>query len=104
MIGPFDVASGSVIMAMGIFLLGSIHQFTYIEYFFKLLLSIVVMLWIVIIIRFICSLFNEEFLKKLWNQHIQSFGLGTLIAATSVITILVHQQLPKLFGYNFLYI
>ncbi|WP_410798136.1 TDT family transporter [Lysinibacillus telephonicus] len=97
-----DVASGAMIMAMGIFLLGAIHQFSYIEQLFDLLFVIVLITWIIILVRFIRSIFIVDFLKNLWNQSIQSFGLGTWIAATSVMTILIHQHFPNVIGIQYI--
>ena len=96
-----DVASGAIIMAIGIFLLGAIHQFSYIEQLFNLLLVILLIVWIIIMILFIRSIFNVDFLRELWNQPIKSFGLGTWVAATSVMTILTHQHFPNFIGFQF---
>lgn len=99
---PIDVASGSIIMAMGIFLLGAAHQFTYIEEQFDYLFSILIVIWIVMLCKFIYSLFTRDYFKTLWNQPILSFALGTWIAATSAVTILLKQQFPDIIQFKWL--
>lgn len=93
-----EVSSGAIIMAMGIFLLGAIHQFPLIEQTFKLLFGSAFILWIIMLRKFICLLFNVDYFRSIWNQPIQSFGLGTWIAATSVMIIIIHQKFPEIMG------
>lgn len=99
---PIDVASGSIIMAMGIFLLGAVHQFTYIEQQFDYLFSLLIIIWIIMLAKFINSLLTKDYFRNIWNQPILSFALGTWIAATSVMTILLKRQFPEFAGIKWL--
>ncbi|SOC00074.1 voltage-gated anion channel [Ureibacillus xyleni] len=93
-----DVAAGSIIMAMGIFILGALHQFPILEKNFGLIFSVLLILfWFIMLGFFVTSLFNKEYRLNLIHSPISSFGVGTWIAGTSVICILMINQMPELF-------
>lgn len=92
-----DASAGSIIMAFAIFLLGAIYQFPYLNYHFALTLSgLLVLAWLLMFFAFFRSLLKRDFRNNLVNLPIKSFGVGTWIAATSVICDLIIQRAPTL--------
>ncbi|MFC4410061.1 hypothetical protein ACFOZY_06370 [Chungangia koreensis] len=91
-----DPAAGSIIMAIGIFLLGAIHQFPFLDLHVGFTFSaITVLLWVIFFFLFIRSTLTKTYRQSLANSYISSFGLGTWIAATSVIGDLIVQRAPQ---------
>lgn len=92
-----DASAGSIIMAFAIFLLGAIYQFPFLNYYFALTLSgLLVLAWLLMFFAFFRSLLKRDFRNNLVNLPIKSFGVGTWIAATSVIGDLIIQRAPTL--------
>ncbi|CAM5207566.1 hypothetical protein UACE39S_00258 [Ureibacillus acetophenoni] len=84
-------------MAIGIFLLGAIHQFSTIEHKLGDAISLLLFLvWIVMIGCFFTSMFNKKYRHDYLFHSIKYFGAGTWIAGTSVICILVSNRFPIL--------
>ncbi|MFJ7972882.1 hypothetical protein [Psychrobacillus sp. NPDC096389] len=92
-----DASAGSIIMAFAIFLLGAIYQFPFLNYHFALTLSgLLVLAWLFMFFAFFRSLLKRDYRNNLVNLPIKSFGVGTWIAATSVICDLIIQRAPAL--------
>lgn len=90
------VSAGSIVMAIGIFLLGAIYQFPFLETFIGSKLSILlVVLWLLMLVSFFFSLLIRDYRKNLFDFPIQSFGAGTWIASTSVIGDLIMLRAPS---------
>lgn len=93
-----DVAAGSIIMAVGIFLLGALHQFPLIENNVgQYLIIMLVPIWLVLLGQFLKSLLNKEYRSNLVHSPIKSFAAGTWIAGTSVTCILMIKHMPGLY-------
>lgn len=91
-----DVSAGSFIMALGIFLLGAIHQFPILNNYFGQILSVLLVItWLLMLFSFFRSLINRCYRNSLNTFPIKSFGAGTWIAASSVIGDLVVQRAPN---------
>ena len=93
-----NASSGSIIMAVGIFLLGAIHQFSLVEHSLGKYLSLTLLLvWLVMVGLFCFALTNKNYRDEYLNYSIKYFGAGTWIAGTSVICILINFRFPELF-------
>ena len=93
-----DVASGSIIMAIGIFLLGALHQFPFVEkYWGQCLVIMLVLFWIIMLSFFLHALFNRVYRSNLVRSPIRSFGAVKWIAGTSVTCILLIKQMPEFY-------
>ncbi|MBO1513715.1 hypothetical protein [Metabacillus bambusae] len=94
---PFiDVSSGSIIMAIGIFLIGAIQQFSYINlHFGSFLTYLLILTWLIYLFSFIGSLLKPEYRRHIMEQPITFFGVGTWIASTSVIGNLSLTRFPE---------
>ncbi|WP_144510428.1 hypothetical protein [Bacillus sp. FJAT-22090] len=83
-------------MALGIFLLGAIHQFPILNNRFGLPLSgLLGVTWLLMLFSFFRSLINRDYRNNLVTFPIKSFGAGTWIAASSVIGDLIIQRAPN---------
>lgn len=92
-----DASAGSIIMAFGIFLLGAVYQFPFLNIHLGLVLSgFLVIAWLFMFFSFFLSLSKRDYRNSLVNLPIKSFGVGTWIAATSVIGDLIIQRIPSL--------
>lgn len=92
-----DVSAGSIIMAFGIFLLGAVYQFSFLNIHLALTLSgLLVLAWLLMFFTFFRSMLKRDYRNDLVNLPIKSFGVGTWIAATSVIVDLIIQRTPAL--------
>lgn len=92
-----DIAAGSIIMAIGIFLLGAIHQFPLLdEHFGRYFSAILVIVWLLLLFSFCFSLFIREYQNSLVSSPIKSFAAGTWIAGTSVVGIIMIHYFPVL--------
>lgn len=97
-----DVVSGSIIMALGIFTLGALQQIPLIGQYGKTITLFLFLLWFLMLISFVPTLINNNFRKLLISSPIKSFAIGTWIAGTSVICILMvheYQQLQIIIKY-----
>ncbi|MDI2587234.1 hypothetical protein OR571_08990 [Psychrobacillus sp. NEAU-3TGS] len=92
-----DASAGSIIMAFGIFLLGAVYQFPFLNIHLGLVLSgFLVIAWLFMFFSFFLSLSKRDYRNSFVNLPIKSFGVGTWIAATSVIGDLILQRIPSL--------
>ncbi|GGA33533.1 hypothetical protein [Psychrobacillus lasiicapitis] len=92
-----DASAGSIIMAFGIFLLGAVYQFPFLNSHLALALSgLLVLVWLFMLFAFFLSLSKRDYRNSLVNLPIKSFGVGTWIAASSVIDDLIIQRAPAL--------
>lgn len=92
-----DIAAGSIIMAIGIFLLGALHQFPLLDkHFGRYFSAILVIVWLLLLFSFCFSLFIREYQHSLVSSPIKSFAAGTWIAGTSVVGIIMIHNFPVL--------
>ncbi len=81
-----EPASAAIIMALGIFLLGTIEAFPLLDvYLGRFLAAILLILWLVIYSLLTVQFFQKSFLIPFLNHPVQSFAIGTWIAGVSVL-------------------
>ena len=81
-----EPASAAIIMALGIFLIGTIEAFPFLNvHLGKLLAFILLILWIVIYSLLTIQFFQRDFLIPFIKHPIHSFAMGTWIAGVSVL-------------------
>jgi hypothetical protein len=91
-----DISAGAFIMAMGIFLLGAIKQFSFIDDHLGFIFTCMIMfVWLFMLLSFFRSLFISEYIQNLIQFPIKSFGAGTWIAASSVMGTLILDRFPS---------
>lgn len=92
-----EPASGAIIMANGIFLIGALEQFPWLDQkfgiFFALLL---VSAWGYIYTKLTIQFFNRQFLIPFLKNPLQSFTVGTWIAGVSVLCNVLLKYFPKI--------
>ncbi|BDH63078.1 hypothetical protein MTP04_32080 [Lysinibacillus sp. PLM2] len=91
-----DVVSGSVIMALGIFSLGAMQQIPLIGQYSKTITLFLFLLWFLMIISFVTTFINHSYRKLLISIPVKSFAIGTWIAGTSVICVLMVHEYQQL--------
>ncbi|GAB3061351.1 TDT family transporter [Virgibacillus ainsalahensis] len=90
-------ASGSIIMALGIFLYGAIEGFPYLNQVFGELFTIVlVIIGMVIYTVLTRQFFHKHFLVPFLNNPVNSFVMGSWIAGVSVLCNVVTKYFPEI--------
>lgn len=89
-------ASGATVMAIGIFINGAIHHFPVLDQGLgKDLTVFLLLVWILITASFVRSYRQGMFYRRHLEHPIQSFGLGTWIAGTSVLGVALYERMPE---------
>ncbi|MGM7719900.1 hypothetical protein [Metabacillus sp. Hm71] len=90
-----EASSGSIIMAIGIFLVGAIQQFSVLN---KTLGNyctyLIILIWFLLLVTFFRSILKPDYRHSLMENPITFFGAGTWIASTSVIGNLAIHRFP----------
>lgn len=90
-------ATGAVIMANGIFLIGSIEAFPVLDIQMgKYLAFILLILWIMIYKSLTIQFFHRNFLIPFIKHPVQSFTIGTWIAGVSVLCNVFLKYFPSI--------
>lgn len=96
-----EPASAAIIMAIGIFLMGTIEAFpTLNEHLGKLLAFILLITWIVIYLLLSLQFFHRAFLKSFIKDPINSFAMGTWIAGVSVLCHVFLEYFPSIIKFT----
>ncbi|MFS0880152.1 hypothetical protein [Metabacillus niabensis] len=91
-----DVSSGSIVMAIGIFLIGAIQQFSFLNQHLSTVLTFSLLcFWFMLVLTFFLSVWREAYRQYLTKHPITFFGVGTWIASTSVIVNLFVLRFPS---------
>ena len=91
-----DASSGAVIMAIGIFLIGGIKEFPLIHLHASKYMAItLVMIWIFIIYSYIKVLVAGLFRRYYLYHRVNSFAIGSWVAASSIIVMVVLKHFPQ---------
>lgn len=81
-----EPASAAIVMAMGIFLIGTIDAFPFLnEYLGKIFAFILLVIWIVIYGLLSIQFFHKDFIIPFIKHPVNSFAMGTWIAGVSVL-------------------
>src|SRR5699024_2208230 len=98
--GPYkkiEPASGAIIMATGIFLIGTVEAFPFLDVqlgkYFAFLLLIT---WIVIYKSLSVQFFHRDFLIPFIQHPVNSFTIGTWIAGVSVLCNVFLKYFPEI--------
>lgn len=90
-------ASGAIVMANGIFLIGAVEAFpildTYVGIYFAFLLLIV---WLVVYYLLSVQFFHRDFLIPFLKHPVKSFAIGTWIAGVSVLCNVFLRYFPSM--------
>lgn len=92
-----EPASGAIIMASGIFLIGTVNAFPIIDVQLgKYLAFLVLIAWIVIYKSLSIQFFHREFLIPFIKHPVNSFAIGTWIAGVSVLCNVFIKYFPTI--------
>lgn len=90
-----ETASGSIVMAIGIFVNGALHRIPVLDQTVgKDVTLFLLFVWGYITLSFIRSYRNGTFYERHLANPIASFALGTWIAGTSVLGVAISQRFP----------
>lgn len=90
-------ASGAIIMANGIFLIGAIKEFPILDDLFGVYLAFILLIvWIYIYTRLSIQFFHRDFLIPFLKHPVNSFAMGTWIAGVSVLCNVFLRYFPKI--------
>lgn len=82
---PFSTPSGAIVMASGIFIYASMAHFPWLVPFGRFLAAVLFVFWVILMVSFICSIFQGEFYDRHLKHPINVFAIGTWVAGTSVL-------------------
>lgn len=92
-----EPASGAIIMAGGIFLIGAIEAFPSLDDYLGALLAFVLLVsWIMIYWRLSVQFFHRDFFYGFMQDPVRSFTVGTWIAGVSVLCNVFLKYFPNL--------
>lgn len=90
-----EPASGAIIMANGVFLIGGIQHFALLDlYLGKLFAIFLIITWVCIFTSLISQFFHKEFLFPFLKNPIGSFAIGTWIAGVSILCHVLLKYFP----------
>lgn len=90
-----EPASGAIIMANGIFLIGTVEAFPFLnDQLGKYLTVLLVIAWIIIYKRLSTQFFYYNFLIPFLKHPVNSFAIGTWIAGVSVLCNVLLKYFP----------
>jgi len=92
-----EPASGAIIMAIGIFLVGAIEAFPFLNDQLGNYLAFLLMItWIIIYKRLSVQFFHRKFLIPFITHPVNSFTIGTWIAGVSVLCNVFLKYFPRI--------
>ncbi|WP_404451618.1 hypothetical protein LG329_14935 [Virgibacillus necropolis] len=92
-----EPASGAIIMASGIFLIGTVNAFPVLDSQLGKYLAILVMIaWVVIYKSLSIQFFQRDFLIPFIKHPVKSFAIGTWIAGVSVLCNVFIKYFPEI--------
>lgn len=92
-----EPASGAIIMANGIFLIGAVKEFSFLDQQLGVYLAfILLMTWIVIYTKLSIQFVHRDFLIPFLKHPVNSFAIGTWIAGVSVLCNVFLRYFPKI--------
>ncbi|RKD27026.1 hypothetical protein BEP19_00160 [Ammoniphilus oxalaticus] len=92
-----EPTAAAIIMANGIFLIGAIEAFPFLnDRLGKILAFLLLISWIVIYIRLSVQFFHHQFLIPFLKNPIHSFAMGTWIAGVSVLCNVFLKYYPSM--------
>lgn len=98
--GPYrkiEPASAAIVMAIGIFLLGTIEAFPFLNvYVGKTLAFILLMIWVVVYGLLSYQFFHKDFIRPFIKHPVNSFAMGTWIAGVSVLCNVFLKYFPSI--------
>lgn len=92
-----EPASGAIIMANGIFLIGAIEAFPFLHVTLgKYLAFILLVIWLIIYKSLSIQFFHRDFLIPFLKHPVNSFAIGTWIAGVSVLCNVFLKYFPEI--------
>lgn len=82
---PSGTGSGAIVMGMGIFLYGAMEKIPWLTHFGKIFAAVLFATWLFIFASFVADVFHGTFKKRHLDDPVGIFGIGTWVAATSVL-------------------
>ncbi|HLR07726.1 MAG TPA: hypothetical protein VK136_00485 [Bacillota bacterium] len=94
---PIEPASGAIVMANGIFLIGAVKEFPLLDHRFGIYLAFLLLVtWIVIYTRLSIQFVHRDFLIPFLKHPVNSFAMGTWIAGVSVLCNVFLRYFPTI--------
>lgn len=98
--GPYrkiEPASAAIVMAIGIFLIGTIEAFPLLSKYFGTIFSFVLLIiWLVIYSLLSIQFFHKDFIIPFLKHPVNSFAMGTWIAGVSVLCSVFLNYFPSM--------
>src|SRR5690625_2119393 len=92
-----EPASGAIIMANGIFLIGAVKEFPFIDYQLGVYLAFLLLItWVIIYTKLSIQFFHRDFLIPFLKHPVNSFAIGTWIAGVSVLCNVFLKYFPQI--------
>lgn len=92
-----DSSSGAIVMALGIFLVGAIKEFPWLDEHIGIGFTILLItLWVLIIASYIETAFKGFFKRRYLRHPIKSFSLGTWVASSSIVGVVTFHNTSNL--------
>lgn len=92
-----EPASAAIVMAIGIFLLGTIEAFPFLNiHVGKFLAFMLLVIWIIVYGWLSYQFFHQDFLIPFIKHPVQSFAMGTWIAGVSVLCNVFLEYFPNI--------
>lgn len=92
-----EPASAAIVMAIGIFLLGTIEAFPFLNiHVGKFLAFMLLIIWLIVYGWLSYQFFHEDFLIPFIKHPVQSFAMGTWIAGVSVLCNVFLEYFPNI--------
>src|SRR5699024_11328926 len=93
-----EPASGAIIMANGIFLIGAVKEFSFLNQQIGVYLAFLLLIaWVVIYTKLSIQFFHRDFLIPFLKHPVNSFAIGTWIAGVSVLCNFFLNYFPSYF-------
>lgn len=93
---PPVAASGSIVMALGVFALTCLPQFHISEGWLLVCALLLLIIWLYIAMRLLQRYLRDEFV---WRSFTDRLSMGTWVAATVLVVLFVDQVEPTLHGF-----
>lgn len=92
-----EPASGAIIMANGIFLIGAVKEFSFLNQQIGVYLAFLLLIaWVVIYTKLSIQFFYRDFLIPFLKHPVNSFAIGTWIAGVSVLCNVFLKYFPSI--------
>ncbi|RBW68175.1 hypothetical protein [Bacillus taeanensis] len=90
-----DASYGALIMAVGIFFIGATTRFSFsMELPAYVVDFLLVMTWALLVAAFMQAAFKGVFRRRYLTHPVQSFAVGTWVAGTSILCLVLVKQFP----------